>query len=610
MRRIISPVRLVHHDGRDPVDPHLGCPPVDQLIVAVERPEAIRRLFARRGEQPPEPGIERDPPTRLDVLLPHRGDQPGKRPERRDHVHAVASEVVDDPADGVGLGVGKELARQDDAGRGGMPDIPDQAVPLAHRRRLVAVRGGLAGGGLDGAGGVAGPAGMVDALLAERRPRGEQGGLQRRRPGLVWPDVHEHPAVRNPEVVGLRALVGHARSLLILRRSRQSSAGPPGARVGGMSIEIRNASPDDYEAAVDVMTTAFLERPDNRAVAESLRANWDPDRVWLAFDADRVVGTFRSWATDLTVPGGGSLPASAVSAVTVLPTHRRRGIMTGLAAREHGALRERGEAVALLYAAEYGIYGRLGYAPGTRQVDYAVDTRATGFLGEPAGTVELAPVNAATRDAAAAVYEAWRLRQPGELRRRDTSLGPSVRAGRRAVGRALEGLGRAAPGRPRCGRWVRPLEGGGEVGPGRSRVRRRGQRAPRPGQTPLVTTSSGSCSGWICWRRSSCPTGASRSGSHGCSRTRGRAGSRSRRRSLGPAVRRAARPRGAHVRAPGKPRARRRGRPGLGWHDAPLLDAGPDGATCRRTRRSPISPCRSRRCRGPISAGRAWRTSP
>ncbi len=209
-----------------------------------------------------------------------------------------------------------------------------------------------------------------------------------------------------------------------------------------MAIEIRNASPDDYEAAVDVITTAFMERPDNRAVAESMRANWDPDRVWLAFDGDRVVGTFRSFPTEVTAPGLRRLPASAVSAVTVLPTHRRRGIMTALAAREHAALRERGEPVALLYAAEYGIYGRLGYAPATRQVEYTIDARATRLRGEPGGSagepdgshgepegshgelggaVELVPAAPASRDASAAVFDAWRLRQPGEIRRRDST---------------------------------------------------------------------------------------------------------------------------------------------------------------------------------------------
>jgi predicted acetyltransferase len=95
--------------------------------------------------------------------------------------------------------------------------------------------------------------------------------------------------------------------------------------------------------------------------------------------------------------------------------------MTGLAAREHAALRERGEAVALLYAAEYGIYGRLGYAPGTRQVEYTIDARATRFRGEPAGSVEIVPAAPATRDACAAVFDEWRLRQAGEIKRRETS---------------------------------------------------------------------------------------------------------------------------------------------------------------------------------------------
>ena len=44
--------------------------------------------------------------------------------------------------------------------------------------------------------------------------------------------------------------------------------------------------------------------------------------------ADAIRGTFRSWATELTVPGGAALPASAIAAVTVRPTHRRRGILT------------------------------------------------------------------------------------------------------------------------------------------------------------------------------------------------------------------------------------------------------------------------------------------
>ena len=48
-----------------------------------------------------------------------------------------------------------------------------------------------------------------------------------------------------------------------------------------------------------------------------------------------------------------------------------------MAAKEHAALVERGEAVGLLYASEYPIYGRFGYAPGTRTTDWVITARAT-----------------------------------------------------------------------------------------------------------------------------------------------------------------------------------------------------------------------------------------
>ena len=52
------------------------------------------------------------------------------------------------------------------------------------------------------------------------------------------------------------------------------------------------------------MTTAFLERPDTARIAGELASLWDLDRVLAAFDGERMCGTFRSWATELTVPGG------------------------------------------------------------------------------------------------------------------------------------------------------------------------------------------------------------------------------------------------------------------------------------------------------------------
>src|SRR3954468_10131859 len=119
-----------------------------------------------------------------------------------------------------------------------------------------------------------------------------------------------------------------------------------------MTVEIRNATPDQYTELVDAMSSAFLERPDVTAIGAQVRDLWEPERTWAAFDGGRICGTFRSWPTELTLPRLATLPAAAVAGVTVLPTHRRQGILTRLAAAEHDALVERGEALALLYAAE------------------------------------------------------------------------------------------------------------------------------------------------------------------------------------------------------------------------------------------------------------------
>ena len=188
-----------------------------------------------------------------------------------------------------------------------------------------------------------------------------------------------------------------------------------------MSIEVRNVAPGDHVAAIDVISTAFLERPDTVRVAETAKELWEPSRTWVATDGGRICGTFRSWPTEVTVPGHARLPAAAVAAVTVLPTHRRRGVLTRMAAAEHAAIRERGEAIALLYASEYTIYGRFGYGPGTRVGTWLVNKLRTQFHAarDDGGTVELVQPDEASRDRVRDLYDAWRRTRVSELRRRD-----------------------------------------------------------------------------------------------------------------------------------------------------------------------------------------------
>jgi predicted acetyltransferase len=188
-----------------------------------------------------------------------------------------------------------------------------------------------------------------------------------------------------------------------------------------MDIQIRSAVPDEFTAAVEVMSTAFLERDDPAVIVAAFADTWEAGRTWIAWDGDRACGTFRSTGVTLTVPGGATLPAAAISGVTVLPTHRRRGILTDLVAKEHAAIVERGEAVGLLYASEYPIYGRFGYAPATTLLDHVVVPQATGVHGIATGSLELLRADEGTKAVLKALFEAWRARRAGEITRTEAS---------------------------------------------------------------------------------------------------------------------------------------------------------------------------------------------
>jgi predicted acetyltransferase len=186
-----------------------------------------------------------------------------------------------------------------------------------------------------------------------------------------------------------------------------------------MAITVRTVERADLASWVDSLTTAFLQRVDVEKVAEDFATRWDLSRTWGAFEGDRVVGTYRSWDTELTVPGGARLPAAAISAVSVRPTHRRQGVLRRMTAAEHGAIRRRDEVFGLLYAAEFPIYGRFGYGPGTRIGAWMLDTTRTGFVAGDPRTVEQLPISAATKEVVKQIFERARPRAVGQIRERD-----------------------------------------------------------------------------------------------------------------------------------------------------------------------------------------------
>lgn len=126
-------------------------------------------------------------------------------------------------------------------------------------------------------------------------------------------------------------------------------------------IEVKPADgPDEVGAALAPIWHYFGRRPDPEEV-EKLGTILPAERVLAAFEDREVVGGAGAYRFDTTVPGGAQVPTAGVMAVGVLPTHRRRGVLTALMRRQLADAHERGEPLATLFAAEGAIYPRFGY---------------------------------------------------------------------------------------------------------------------------------------------------------------------------------------------------------------------------------------------------------
>src|SRR5205807_5236773 len=87
----------------------------------------------------------------------------------------------------------------------------------------------------------------------------------------------------------------------------------------------------------------------DRAWLEDWAEEVDWSRIHGAFADGRVVATFRSFATPLTVPGG-QVAADAITNITVSPTHRRQRLLSTMIESDLAAAAERGDPVAILVA--------------------------------------------------------------------------------------------------------------------------------------------------------------------------------------------------------------------------------------------------------------------
>jgi predicted acetyltransferase len=127
-----------------------------------------------------------------------------------------------------------------------------------------------------------------------------------------------------------------------------------------LAIEIRDLTEDRFREWLVAVESAFGSDVDDDSIGRFQRL-LDPLRGFAAFDGDAIVGGAATFSFSLTVPGGSQLPTAGVTAVGVLPTHRRQGILRRLMARQLEEARERREPLAALWASEGTIYQRFGY---------------------------------------------------------------------------------------------------------------------------------------------------------------------------------------------------------------------------------------------------------
>jgi predicted acetyltransferase len=178
---------------------------------------------------------------------------------------------------------------------------------------------------------------------------------------------------------------------------------------------IRPIAEDDLADFLAVDQHASHGTPMSQRAHANFLARVEFDRTLAAFDGGTIVGGAGAFSFQMRVPGAMAAVAG-VSLVAVLPSHRRRGILSALMRRQLANVNERGEAVAALFASESGIYGRYGYGRASWHAAYRLSggegALAPGAPADPGLRLRIAePLSA--RAELAAVYDQALAKRPG-----------------------------------------------------------------------------------------------------------------------------------------------------------------------------------------------------
>jgi predicted acetyltransferase len=180
-----------------------------------------------------------------------------------------------------------------------------------------------------------------------------------------------------------------------------------------VAIDIRPVPEADQRTWLEAVETTFAdELRDERW--QLLRPVLPVDRVLGAYDGEAIVGGGAAFSLSLTVPGGQAVPTAGVTAVGILPTHRRQGALRQLMTRQLADVRRRSEPLAALWASEGSIYQRFGYGLASLNGGFEIERERTSFRAEQpdGGAMRLIDAAEAAR-LLPPIYDAVCARTPG-----------------------------------------------------------------------------------------------------------------------------------------------------------------------------------------------------
>jgi predicted acetyltransferase len=184
-------------------------------------------------------------------------------------------------------------------------------------------------------------------------------------------------------------------------------------------LTISAPSQEEMPEFIRLIEAAFGHEPHEEEVERWART-LEPERMLWVSDGDLKVATAGAFSFQFTIPGG-EVPAAGVTVVGVLPSHRRRGILTQMMREQLDDVRSRDEPLAILWASEASIYGRFGYGLATKAAKISVDRDRAVFRdrAEPVGATRLVTLEQAA-DLLPGVYERVRVETPGMFTRART----------------------------------------------------------------------------------------------------------------------------------------------------------------------------------------------